>query len=288
MKRGARHRTARGPVGSERVRTTPPSRAPSPAAAVSLLLAWSVTACGGPEARTEEGSRSAAGTSPASSVPHNTLTAEESAAGWRLLFDGETLEGWRGYGRDDVPETWVVRDGEMMLQTQGGNMDGGDLVTVEEYADFELAFDFKVGPEGNSGVFYRAREVDGKDLWQVAPEYQVLDDPAHPASADWDPRTHRTGENYDLHAADDRVVHPTGEWNSGRIVVEGDHVEHWLNGRKTVEYELHSDEWRALVEASKFAVEEHYARAPSGSIGLQDHGTPVWYRNVKIRRIDGG
>jgi hypothetical protein len=216
---------------------------------------------------------------------HNTLSAEEQEAGWELLFDGVSLEKWRGYGRDDLPETWSVRDGEMMLLTEGGNMDGGDVVTIEEYADFELAFEFKVGPSGNSGVFYRVREAEGKGLWQVSPEYQVLDDPAYPASDEWDPRTHRTGENYDLQAAEERIVHPVGEWNSGRIVVQGDHVEHWLNGQLTVQYELYSAEWEGWVAVSKFAAEEHYARAPSGSIGLQDHGTPVWYRNVKIRRL---
>ena len=94
-------------------------------------------------------------------VTHNTLTAEEEAAGWELLFDGQSLDQWRGYGRDDLPETWIVRDGEMMLQTEGGNMDGVDVVTIAEYTDFELVFDFKVGPSGNSGVFYRVQEVDG-------------------------------------------------------------------------------------------------------------------------------
>jgi hypothetical protein len=216
---------------------------------------------------------------------HNTLTPGEEAAGWILLFDGESTEGWRRYGGGGVPETWAVLDGELVLQTGGGNMDGGDIVTRAEYTDFELVFDFKVGPSGNSGVFYRVREHEGKGLWQVAPEYQVLDDPAYPASEDWDPRTHRTAENYDLHAASRRIVHPEGEWNSGRIVVEGTHVEHWLNGQMTVEYDLYTDEWEALVAAGKFGVEEHYARATSGSIGLQDHGTPVWYRDIKIRPL---
>ena len=221
-------------------------------------------------------------------VAHNTLTAEEEAAGWELLFDGQSLEQWRGYGRDDLPETWIARDGEMMLQTEGGNMDGGDVVTIAEYTDFELVFDFKVGPSGNSGVFYRVQEIDDKGLWQVSAEYQVLDDPAYPESEDWDPRTHRTAENYDLQAAESRIVNPVGEWNSGRIVVQGNHVEHWLHGALAVEYELYSPEWAGWVAASKFSVEEHFARAPSGSIGLQDHGTPVWYRNMKIRRLGDG
>ncbi len=221
-------------------------------------------------------------------TPHNALTAEEARDGWRLLFDGTTTRGWRRYGGEDVPDSWTVVDGELGLQASSGNMDGGDIVTTEEFTDFELAFDFKVGPVGNSGVFYRVREHEGKELWQVAPEYQVLDDPAYPATEDWSPPTHRTAENYDLQAAEGRVVHPTGEWNSGRIVVRGNHVEHWLNGAMTVAYELYSDEWEALVRASKFGPEEYYARASSGAIGLQDHGTPVWYRDIKIRTLSGG
>lgn len=245
-----------------------------------LALAVIVGACGA----ADDQAGSAAGDTP-EVVAHNTLTGEEVSEGWQLLFDGLSLEAWRGYGRDDLPASWVVEEGEMTLQTSGGNMDGGDILTSAEYTNFELVFDFKVGPSGNSGVFYRVREHDGTGLWQVAPEYQVLDDPAYPESDEWDPTKHRTGENYDLHIAEDRIVHPVGEWNRGRIVVDGTHVEHWLNGRMTVAYELYSDEWEALVAASKFGVEEHYARARAGSIGLQDHGTPVWYRNMKIRPL---
>ena len=218
----------------------------------------------------------------------NALTTQEVAEGWTLLFDGESMDGWRGYGREDMPASWIVEDGQMTLEASSGNMDGGDIITVTEYTDFELAFDFKVGPSGNSGVFYRAKEMDGKGLWQVSPEYQVLDDPAYPASDDWDPTTHRTGENYELHAAENRTVYPVGEWNSGRIVAEGNTVQHWLNGELTVEYEPYTADWEARVAAGKFGVEEHYARAPSGSIGLQDHGTPVWYRNMKIRELGDG
>lgn len=251
----------------------------------AALLA--VAACGGPDgsaADADVDGGAGAEVASADAVAPNTLTEAERADGWALLFDGRTTDGWRRYGGTGVPETWIVRDGELTLQTSGGNMDGGDIVTTEEFTDFELVFDFKVGPSGNSGVFYRVQEHEGYGLWQVAPEYQVLDDPAYPASDEWDPRTHRTGENYDLHATEDRPVRPIGEWNTGRIVVDGTRVEHWLNGVMTVSYELYSPDWEARVAASKFATEDPYARAPSGAIGLQDHGTPVWYRNLKIRR----
>ncbi|MDA0330307.1 MAG: DUF1080 domain-containing protein [Gemmatimonadetes bacterium] len=222
-------------------------------------------------------------------IAHNTLSAAEQAAGWTLLFDGVSASGWRGYGQADFPAGgWSVEGGELIGQSSSGDMDGGDIVTIAEFTDFDLVFDFKVGPEGNSGVFYRVKEHEGTGLWQVAAEYQVLDDPAYIAMGTMDMNTHLTGDNYDLHATPAKTMHPTGEWNTGRIVVMGTHVEHWLNGRMTVEFDMYSPEWEALVAASKFGAEEHYARAPTGSIGLQDHGTPVWYRNMKIRPIVAG
>ena len=250
---------------------------------LGCLLVGLLTACASPEGE----DANADSTPAATTTQHNTLTQAERDAGWMLLFDGRTTNGWRGYGRDDFPTGgWIVENGELIGQSSSGDMDGGDIITTAEFTDFELVFDFKVGPEGNSGVFYRVKEHEGVGLWQVAAEYQVLDDPAYIAMGTMDMNTHLTGDNYDLHSAAQRVLHPVGEWNTGRIVVSGNHVEHWLNGQKTVEFEMYSDDWEARVAASKFGVEEHYARAPSGSIGLQDHGTPVWYRNMKIRPID--
>jgi hypothetical protein len=268
------------------------SRAPGSIGSLLILAASAaLAACGGGSDEAVPEAEPAAEAQPAAapeSAAHNTLTREEEAEGWVLLFDGTTTEGWRRYGGDDFPVgRWVVENGELVGQSTSGDMEGGDIVTVAEFTDFELTFDFKVGPEGNSGVFYRVKEHEGAGLWQVAPEFQVLDDPAYIAMGTMDMRTHLTGDNYDLHAAEERPVHPTGEWNSGRIVVQGDRVEHWLNGRMTVSYELYSDDWEARVAASKFGPEEHYARAASGSIALQDHGTPVWYRNIKIRPLEG-
>lgn len=224
---------------------------------------------------------------PAAEVPaHNTLTAEEVAAGWQLLFDGVSTDGWRGYNRDAFPEAgWGVMDGDLVVMASDGSEEGmgGDIVSEAQFSNFELVFEFLVTPVGNSGVFYRVEEHPDLALWQVAPEYQVLDDSAYIAMGDMDMNTHLTGDNYDLQSAEVRPSNPIGEWNQGRILVDGNHVEHWLNGQKTVEYEFFSEEWEALVAASKFAPYPQYGRALTGRIGIQDHGHELRYRNIKIR-----
>ena len=210
----------------------------------------------------------------ASAPRHNALTAEERDAGWRLLFDGETLDGWRGYHQEGLPGGWRVEDG--MLHRFGG---GGDIVTRDTYSSFELSLEWKVAEGGNSGIFYLA-ELGLEGIWESAPEMQVLDDERHPDGQS--PLT-SAGANYGLYATPRGVVNPAGEWNHARIVVEGDSVQHWLNGVRVVEYVLGSAEWAELVADSKFAQWPEYGTARAGHIGLQDHGDPVWYRNIKIR-----
>lgn len=206
----------------------------------------------------------------------NTLSEAERAAGWTLLFDGSSLDGWRGYERDRAPEGWAAIDGMLTRVSQAG-----DLITEARYQDFELTFEWRVDAGGNSGVFYRA--IEGLPLiYHGAPEYQVLDDANH---VDGGSPLTSAGSNYGLTPAPRGLVRPAGEWNSGRIVVEGNRVEHWLNGTKAVEYELHSEAWLAAVAASKFSEWPAYGQATRGHIGLQDHGDPVWYRNIKLREI---
>ena len=221
-------------------------------------------------------------------IQPNTLSKEERADGWRLLFDGETTRGWRGYNRETFPDTgWAVVDGMLVVGATATDPDvavGGDLVTEEDFSNFDLRFEFRLSEVANSGVLYRVIEELGAEIWQNAPEFQVLDDQAYVDMGTMDMRTHLTGDNYDLHAATgERSLRPLGDWNEGRIIVDGVHVEHWLNGYKMVEYELGSPEWEALVAKSKFAEFPSYGRALSGPIGLQDHGRLVWYRNIKIR-----
>jgi hypothetical protein len=209
----------------------------------------------------------------------NTLTTEEQKQGWRLLFDGHSTSGWRNYKSDSI-RGWQAVDGAL---TRVGR--GGDIITADKYADFELVLEWKLSPEGNpgnSGIFYRASEDSSAIYWN-APEMQILDDARH-----GDGRTPltSTGSNYALDGVAHGHAKPVGEWNTVRIVVNGNHVEHWLNGTKVVQYELGSDEWKAKVAASKFAQHPQYGKAREGHIGLQEHGSFVAFRNIKIRPLN--
>jgi hypothetical protein len=195
---------------------------------------------------------------------------------WRVLFDGETLTGWRTYQRDDVRDGWAVVDGNL---TRVGS--GGDIITEDQFGNFELELEWNVSPGGNSGIFFRAT-VEADRIYHSAPEMQVLDDDEHPDGASL---LTSAGADYGLHAVPEHLAKPPSEWNAVRIVVDGAHVEYWLNGEKAVEYELWSPDWEARVANSKFAEWPEYGRATRGHIGLQDHGDWVAYRNIKIREL---
>lgn len=235
------------------------------------IMAALVAACASPQRDTAEAQ--VAG-DPAVTTSHNQLTPEQRAQGWRLLFDGTSLGGWRGYNRSDMPDGWQAVDGALTRVARAG-----DIITVEKYRNFEFELEWMVRERGNSGIFYRAIEAD-VPIYHSAPEMQVLDDERHP-----DGRSELTsaGANYGLHPAPRGVVRPAGEWNQARIVINGNHVEHWLNGQKIVEYELHSDDWKQRVAASKFVEWPTYGTAAEGHIGLQDHGDWVAFRNIRIR-----
>lgn len=206
----------------------------------------------------------------------NMLSNAERDAGWVLLFDGSSLDGWRGYNMEGLPGGWAVEDG---LLTRVGA--GGDMITEAQFTDFELTVDWMVEEGGNSGIFYRAAEGE-EWVYHSAPEFQVLDDPNHRDGAD--PLT-SAGANYGLNPAPRGVVRAANEWNTARIVARGNRVQHWLNGTKVVEYEFHSDDWAERVANSKFGEWPAYGQATRGHIGLQDHGDRVWYRNMKLREI---
>jgi hypothetical protein len=218
----------------------------------------------------------AANAAQAPAAADNTLTAAEKAAGWKLLFDGKTTTGWHAYQKKDVTG-WTVVNGELTRTGQGG-----DLVTNDQYADFELSIDWKIAPKGNSGIFYRGLETEER-IYYTAPEYQVLDNDGHPDAQNGPDRF--AGANYDLIAPSKNVCHPAGQWNSTRIVVRGAHVEHWLNGEKVVEYELWTPEWKTLVANNKFKQWPSYGMAKTGHIALQDHGDTVAFKNIKLHLL---
>ena len=202
--------------------------------------------------------------------------APQQTGGWKPLFDGKTLNGWRGYKQQQVPDGWKVQDGAIVRLTGGG-----DIVTADEFGDFELALEWKISEGGNSGVFYRALETT-EAIWHNAPEYQILDNTKHPDGKD--PKT-SAGSCYALYAPVRDVTKPVGQWNETRIIAKGRHVEHWMNGTKLLEYETGSPDWKTRVAASKFKVYPGFAEQSRGRIGLQDHGNVVWYRNIRIREL---
>ena len=213
---------------------------------------------------------------PAAAQEHNALTAAEREAGWRLLFDGRSLDGWRRYDGEAMTGGWVVEDGAL-AHVRGGR----SIITDDIFEDFELTLEWKVEPGGNSGIFYRAA-LGEEEIFHSAPELQVLDDAGH---ADGRSPLTSAGSNYGLHGVPRGIVRAAEEWNQVRILVRGTHVEHWLNGVKVVEYELGGDDWRAKVAASKFVEWPVYGQAARGHVGLQDHGDRVWFRNIKLREV---
>lgn len=218
---------------------------------------------------------------PTTAPASNQLTEEEKAGGWKLLFNGQNMDGWETYqGKEN--DSWEVVDGTLHCKPEGAAQKRADLRTADQYGDFELAFDWKVAPTDNSGVIYRSTE-EFEQPYLSGPEYQVIDDKGYPDKLT---PTQTSGSNYDMHAApDDKTINAPGEWNTGRIVAKGNHVEHWLNGTKVVEYELNSPEWKKLKAGSKWKDAKGYGAAAKGHIDLQDHGGEVWYRNIRIKTL---
>lgn len=205
----------------------------------------------------------------------NTLSDDERSEGWILLFDGESLEGWHHYLGDSVAG-WQVVNG--ILSTPGGQ---DDIVTNEEFGDFEMTLDWKIMEGGNSGIFYYVIEdPDYGRMHMTGPEFQIIDDENYPQELK---DNQKTGANSDVLAPEKFNAHPPGNWNSTRIVSREGKIEHWLNGEKILAFDAHSPEWKNMVANSKFS-EFAYAQKFQGKIGLQDHGGPVEFRNIKIKK----
>jgi hypothetical protein len=226
----------------------------------------------------------------------NGLTAAERAAGWRLLFDGRTLAGWRGLGYDSVPTAhWRVEAGTIKKIASGNvpklpdgqPLHGGDLMTVDTFGDFELTWEWKVTPGANSGVKYNVSESlsmkEAPNHAALGFEYQILDDDRH---LDGKLATHRAGALYDLIAPSQPThVHPVGEWNQSKLIFRGTHGEHWLNGEKLLEFDLGTVRMDSALAKSKYRSLPWFGERRRGHLILQDHGDEVYFRNIKVRDL---
>ena len=221
----------------------------------------------------------------------NMLTPAEKAAGWKLLFDGKTWNGWRGFRREKMPdEGWTIEDGAIKHIAGNGEQSkqGGDIITVGKYDNFELQLEWRISPGGNSGIKYLVDEDMVKSGYSgLGFEMQVLDDDQHPDAKMGKAGNRTASALYDLIAPQNKVLHAVGEWNQVRLIVNGNHVEHWLNSAKVVEYELGSPELKALIADSKYKTIPGFGEVRKGHILLQDHGHEVWFRNIKLRELSG-
>lgn len=205
------------------------------------------------------------------------IVKEPDEAEWISLFDGKTMKGWIGANQSDIGSQWQVLDGNMVLTEEGG----GDITTVEKFSNFELSLEWKISEKGNSGIMYRVIN-DGDPVWMSGVEYQILDNNDYPGLTK---ESHKAGAVFDMYAPVIDAVKPVGEFNKTRIIVDHNHVEHWLNGQKVVEYEWKSDDWNQRLNNSKFKDWKNFGKNKSGYIALQDHGNLVTFRNIKIKKL---
>jgi len=251
---------------------------------MKYLFTSALIAVGGMLASCDEGSNTGEEVQSEPERTENTLTAEERAEGWRLLFDGQSTQGWRGYNQETMPDSWVVEEGTLKSMGQGGDI-GGDIVyDVQPYANFELTLNWKIEEGGNSGIFYHIVEGEEYDApYYTAPEFQLIDQEGFPEKLEpWQ----SLGGDYGMYDPDyEGAMKPAGEWNTARIVFTEENVEYYLNGKKTLEFEPWSEDWKKRKEEGKWQDYPDYGEARSGLIGLQDHGSFIWFKNIKIREL---
>lgn len=212
---------------------------------------------------------------------------------WITLFDGETFDGWRGYGRKDMPTTWEIDDGAIKINGESGDndgaKDGGDIIFDSQFKNFELTFEWKVSKGGNSGVFYLVEEVKKEPIWKSSLEYQILDNTHHRDAKLGKDNNRQSASLYDLIPAKPQNSRAFGEWNTGSIIVYNGKVIHSQNGEDVLEYHLWTDDWKAMVDNSKFNGIENIVniggKKRRGYIGLQDHGQDVWFKNIKVKTL---
>ncbi len=220
----------------------------------------------------------------------NTLTKEEAAEGWSLLFDGETTSGWRGFKLDKFPDKgWYAVDGALMIEYSGTGEAGsaGSIITEKKYSNYDLKIDWKISPGGNSGIFLNANESEKyTTIWHTAHEIQVIDDFGYDAVHGYVMNVRQiSGAYYDMYTPKRAAAKVQGEWNEARIKMENGHLQHWLNNMLLIDVQLWTPEWEERVSKSKFNVFPDFGLAKEGHIGLQDHGQQVWYRNIRIKEL---
>ena len=227
-------------------------------------------------------------------------TFPKDADGWITLFDGKTMNGWRGYNREDVPTAWEVNDKAIHIKGSGageaGAKDGGDLVFAHKFKNFELELEWKVAKGANSGIFYLIQEVEGQPAYISAPECQVLDNENHPDAKMGKDGNRQSSSLYDMIPAKPQNSKPFGQWNKVKIMCYKGTVVHYQNDEPVVEYHLWTQQWKELLDASKFSKDKWPlayelllncgGENKEGFIGLQDHGDDVWFRNIKIKILD--
>jgi hypothetical protein len=212
----------------------------------------------------------------------NNMAQLETGQGYKSLFDGKTMTGWRTY-QNKPADSWMVKDGT--LYCKGSTTDKSDrradLITTEEFENFDLSLDWKISPKGNSGIMYMVTE-QYPAAYLSGPEYQIIDDKNFPEKLEtWQ----MTGANYAMDPAPTAAPNPPGEWNHARIVVNRGHVEHWLNGKKIVNYQLWTEDWKQKKLAGKWKDAEGYGMSKRGHIALQDHGSEAWFKNIRIKDL---
>ena len=276
-------------------------------ASAALMMCY-FTSCGGGK-KTEDAAADAAETKTEAAVPEYKLldlpTVDLSkfpkdADGWITIFDGKTLNGWRGYDRTDVPNAWEVNDGAIHIKGSGageaGAKDGGDLVFAHKFKNFELEWEWKVAKAANSGVFILIQEVEGQPSYISSPEFQILDNANHPDAKLGKDGNRQSASLYDMIPAKPQNSKPFGEWNKSKIMCYKGTVVHYQNDEPVVEYHLWTQQWKEMLDASKFSNDKWplayelllNCGGPNkeGFIGLQDHGDDVWFRNIKIKVLD--
>jgi hypothetical protein len=243
-----------------------------------ILVSMGLTACGGASKKQVDANK-------------HEKKADE---GWIVMFDGESFDGWRGYGRTDIPSAWTIEDGAIKINGSGngeaGASDGGDIIFDQKLSNFELSFEWKVSKGGNSGVFYLAQEIEGDPIWKSSPEYQILDNVNHLDARLGKDGNRQSASLYDLIPAKPQNSKPFGEWNTGGIIIYKGTVIHLQNGERVVEYHLWTDDWKNMIDNSKFKGWDNFINAggenQEGYIGFQDHGDDVWFRNIKVKILE--